>query len=404
MSPSAANTVLVIPRGRSAQAFISTLPHPQTSLPSQYLVDPEKGISEFTNVSAPKGSCHSWLIERNNAQREDSKTGTPSNQNGSIASNDKSSLIIRKPKLFIATVVDPMFFVISALSEQAEGSETSKRLFLSCTDILDKLCEQSNEFARLLEIEAVRAMFEQRLSVVCDHVKAGEESMYRLNMMKLLQEIVRKARNAAGSESPSSMEEKFVRTALEVPLLNTQLSRETDPISHGDSASTSVESDSQEADIAPTLSSMTSTSTDLTVPSEMEDEPCVDLTILLRVRTVIAYLISAYVPKSISVSLEDILASNETPINFKPLEERLAYVAKVRAEALASRSLGDFSRKRNAYEEDDAAELRAEKKRKKEEEEKKKKLESRGIKNLRKVDTAGMKKMSDFFGKKVKAK
>ena len=53
-------------------------------------------------------------------------------------------------------------------------------------------------------------------------------------------------------------------------------------------------------------------------------------------------------------------------------------------------------------EDDDEDESRAEKKRKKDEEEKRKKAgESRGVKNLKKVNTAGMKKMSDFFKKKA---
>jgi hypothetical protein len=51
--------------------------------------------------------------------------------------------------------------------------------------------------------------------------------------------------------------------------------------------------------------------------------------------------------------------------------------------------------------EDEDSETRAEKKRKKEEEEKRKKAgESRGVKNLKKVNVSGMKKMSDFFKKK----
>ena len=51
---------------------------------------------------------------------------------------------------------------------------------------------------------------------------------------------------------------------------------------------------------------------------------------------------------------------------------------------------------------DEAADLRAEKKAKKEEEERKKKSsETRGIRDLKKVDVSGMKKMSHFFGKKI---
>lgn len=93
------------------------------------------------------------------------------------------------------------------------------------------------------------------------------------------------------------------------------------------------------------------------------------------------------------------MSAPEIPIDFKLLNDHLKHLADLRAEALASRSLGDFSRKRNA-EDDDASESRAEKKRRLEEEEKKKKAaESRGVRELKKVNTSGMKKMSDFFGK-----
>jgi hypothetical protein len=72
----------------------------------------------------------------------------------------------------------------------------------------------------------------------------------------------------------------------------------------------------------------------------------------------------------------------------------------MRQEAVSMRSLGDFSRKRSIIEDEDS-ETRAEKKRKKEEEEKRNKAGvSRGVKNLKKVNTSGMKKMSDFFKKK----
>ena len=51
-------------------------------------------------------------------------------------------------------------------------------------------------------------------------------------------------------------------------------------------------------------------------------------------------------------------------------------------------------------EDDEAVEARAEKKRKREEEEKRKKSESRALKDLKKVNTKGMKKLSSFFTKK----
>ena len=50
-------------------------------------------------------------------------------------------------------------------------------------------------------------------------------------------------------------------------------------------------------------------------------------------------------------------------------------------------------------EDDEVVAAREEKKRKKEEEERRKKNESRGVKELKKVDTSGMKKLSAFFAK-----
>jgi hypothetical protein len=81
------------------------------------------------------------------------------------------------------------------------------------------------------------------------------------------------------------------------------------------------------------------------------------------------------------------------------LDQRLSELANLREQALMSRSLGDHSRKR-AWDEDE--ETRADKKRRKEEEDKKRKAgESRGVKELKKVNVKGMKKMSDFFAKKT---
>ena len=91
--------------------------------------------------------------------------------------------------------------------------------------------------------------------------------------------------------------------------------------------------------------------------------------------------------------------SGSSAIDFKPLDEYLARVAQLRQEAAASRNMGDYSRKRVL--DDEEIMEREEKKRKKDEEEKRKKAgESMGVRALKKVNTQGMKKMSDFFKKK----
>ena len=247
------------------------------------------------------------------------------------------------------------------------------------------------------------------MQAVCDTVDARDEKMYRLSEEKLLSELVLKAESMVARGLPSTIEERFIRKALETPVL--VLKREESTISEANASqndtgmSDSTISDTADSQISATTSesktSATSAATEITIPDEpVSPSDTTSLYHLLRLRTAISYILSSYIPLSISTTLETLLSSAQSPIDFAPINRHLADIAKIRAEALASRSLGDFSRKRSMYEEDDAVETRAEKKRREEEEVKRKKAgESRGIRDLKKVDTKGMKKMSDFFGK-----
>jgi hypothetical protein len=168
-------------------------------------------------------------------------------------------------------------------------------------------------------------------------------------------------------------------------------------------ASDVIDSQSSAATIAPSavfseVSSTTSVGT--VVPETISPE----LLELQKKRTVLDFLLESYVPDTIAERLRARLAAKDSSINFAPLEDHLRSLSALRAEALSSRSIGDFSRKRG-LEDDETAELRAEKKRKQEEEDKKKRLgESNGVRALKKVDVSGMKKMSHFFAKKPAAK
>jgi ATP-dependent Clp protease ATP-binding subunit ClpA len=106
----------------------------------------------------------------------------------------------------------------------------------------------------------------------------------------------------------------------------------------------------------------------------------------------------SYLPDAMAARLDEILASAESPLDLKPLKDRLKEIAELRAQAMASRNMSDFTRKRGL--DDEEEDVRAEKKRRKDEEEKKKKAaESQAVKNLKKVNTSGMQKMSAFFAK-----
>ena len=111
----------------------------------------------------------------------------------------------------------------------------------------------------------------------------------------------------------------------------------------------------------------------------------------------------ATVPPALAAVLRAKLAdSSESQIDFSPLDAYATALARARADALAMRSLGgDYVRKRG-LDDIEAEDARAEKKRKVEDEKKKKASASRGVKDLQKADTSGMKKLSAFFAKKPK--
>ena len=419
--------LLILPAGRSRQAKICTLAHPRTSNPSRYLFDPEKGICEFTKVAAPKSASRSWLIGRaglarqpigidNTKEASSTETFHVANEEAALdieTATDKpisDGYVLKNAELLIATPIDYLFLILPCFaSSSAAGSPSKKRLFLSADDLLEKLSEKSKHFDHISSHANIRQAMEERMQVVCDTVDAGDEKMYRLSEEKLLSELVLKAENMIARGLPSTIEEKFIRKALETPVL--VLTREESTISEANASqndtpkSESTISETADSQISTTTSdskaSVISAATDMTIPDEpISTSNTTSLYHLLRLRTAISYILSSYIPPSLSTTIEALLSSAQSPIDFAPLNRHLADIAKLRAEALASRSLGDFSRKRSMYEEDDAVETRAEKKRREEEEVKRKKAgESRGIRDLKKVDTKGMKKMSDFFGK-----
>lgn len=417
--------ILILPEGGSPGARICTLAHPRTSNPSRYYFDPEKGIYEFTKIAAPKSACRSWLVagRAQLVEGEDSagksKASIPLKQdvdtrapkvselNDSGAKPISDGYVLKNAEMLVATPIDYLFLLLPSLINTASTKSPSKGLFLSADDLIEKLADESNHLNHISSIEIARRAMEERLQALCDSVDAGDEKMYRLNDKKLLAELLGKAKRMVELGLPASIEDRFIRKALETPVMvvrheDSAVSAETNK-SHTDTP-TLISTPSDAADSQTSVATSASTasvSTEITVPED--PTPASDkseLHHLLRLRTALSYVISAYIPPTLATTLSTILASDKSAIDFQPLEERLAELAKMRAVALAARSLGDYSRKRSMYEEDDAAETRAEKKRRKEEEEKKKKAgETRGLRDLKKVDTKGMKKMSDFFGK-----
>ncbi|KAM7223993.1 Ribonuclease H2, subunit B [Rhypophila decipiens] len=399
--------VFILPKKATSEARIVTLQNPRYSRPTRYLVCPEAGFFEFTKIAAPKTTPRSWLIE-GKAQTE-SENGTKS-----------ETQVTKGADLYIATAIDPLFLVLPALV--AKDSADKKRMFLSSDDYFDSISEipdseTHNHLSEILSWPKTRQLVESRMASVCDTVEAGDEQMFRLNETKLLSEILSKAKRMAKHGLPKSMADKFVAKALEAPILgvrSTQAapSSSEDAVVSSGTTTPSLESTDSQSSVETTSSTVSDASTAATSISEPPQEVTNAITAppevisLQKLKISFDFICSSYLPPSLSKALKTQLLSGcgasstkEEVLLFGPLEEYLAKLAELRQKAAAARATTDYSRKRTRDEEDDE---RAEKRKKKEEEDKVKKANtSRGVKQLQKVNTSGMKKLSEFFKKKT---
>jgi hypothetical protein len=403
--------LFILPDDISKDARIVSLTNPRYQSNSRYIICPERGIYEFTKIAPPKTTPRSWLLSPSGNTQLDTSNETKAR-----------SYITKAADLFIATPVDPVFFLLPTLARKYKNAEPTKSMFLSSDDYFEKINDASSHFSEFLPREDFRKTLELRLAVICDTVEAGDEVMYRISEEKLLGELLRKANKMIRRGLPASMEEKLVRKALEVPMLSIrredgsmhELAIEEEENGPSDSAETTdsqttifsinssstsfsaasiaATSISEEISTQATQQKLTSTLPSLDAPKGVLE--------LLRLRTAFLFICSNYIPPHLSSGLKQALASPASPVNFSPLDAHLAHLAKLRQDALAARSVGDYSRKRAMEEDYETLEIRAEKKRKKDDEEKRKKTGvSVGLKKLQKANTTGMKKMSDFFKK-----
>ena len=419
--------LFVLPEGITKQARIVTLQNPRFLDENRYVVCPERGFYEFKAFTEPKTTPRSWLLSQEVIAGQDGAEGTLYAESDIKRTTEPKGYVTRNANLFIATPIDSLFLILPALAPlpTSKSAEAPNKLFLTGDDYLEKLASASPQLNSFLRTESIRVALEKRMTAVCDTVEAGDETMYRLNEGKLLDEILRKAKKMMGASGlPASMEEKLVRKALDVPILginreeSLQNRNEEDsiPAESGSQTSAACTPDTQTtvsstdtatssfAEASTAATSFTDESLSLPPIQKLKTLPAINapdgVADLLRLRTALFFICSNYVPPHLSESIKKMLVSSSSKVDFSRLDSHLAHLARMRQEAVSMRSLGDFSRKRSMIEDEDS-EIRAEKKRKKEEEEKRNKSGvSRGVKNLKKVNTSGMKKMSDFFKKK----
>ncbi|CZT16065.1 uncharacterized protein RCC_01905 [Ramularia collo-cygni] len=389
--------LLVLPKHASSDARIVTINS------SRYFICPTTGVYEFTHISAPKATPRSWLLAPHASEATE------------------SGYLLEKPSLLLATPIDPLFLLLPHLAADLPSFSTE---YLAPSDFLDKLSTSAPHLSHLLHAGNLPTILAHRIEAVSDCMDMGDgDRMYALSLPKLVAEIVHKARRMASKPLPKSMEERFVKDALYVPVLsikreesgmsiqsttagaemegNSQSSSSTKDKAE-DSQNSSTRDEKEDSQSSSTRDkeqdsqkSLSTTATS-TIPSDPQDKD-MEIANLLRLRTSLDFLLKSYIPSSLFPLLEPLISAL---IDWSSLTAHLARLAALKKEAQSSRSIGDsFSRKR-VLGEDEQDKEDVKKKRKKEEEAKRKKSVGQGIKKLAKVDRTGMKSLSTFFAKK----
>ncbi|KIX99629.1 uncharacterized protein Z520_04263 [Fonsecaea multimorphosa CBS 102226] len=391
----------VLPKDISPKARFLLLRHPRDGNPQRFLFCPERGLFHFNRISAPTTDPRSLLFTPCIPETLQTNPTEPKDETRSDHLLSKG-YISKSPDFYVAAPFD-VAFILAPLILPSKPT-AAKALFQPIDDLFEQRIQDDKELRYLFEHG--RPVVENAMSMLCDTIEAGGEQMYRPSEEKTARMIVQKVKNADNRGLPTSLLDKFVKRALEAPILSvkreeTLTSTQTVPLAmdEDDGALDSLDSQSSAASTAQStiFSEVSTTSSISTVVCEPISK---ELFELQKQRVVLDFILTSYLPESIADRLRARFDSPDSPIDFTTLKDHLRHLENLKAEALASRSITDFSRKRG-LEDDEALEVRAEKKRKQEEEERKKKLgESRGVRELKKVNVSGMKKMSDFFTKK----
>jgi hypothetical protein len=366
--------VCVLPKDATEGSQVVYLIHPATSSPAAFLFSPGNGrIFELTKVSAPRKAARSWLITGDESGRKEPPTGL------------QKGYVVRDADMLLATPFDPVFFLTPLL---ATGKLQGKASFRLGDDYLETLSEKSTSLARLLRNSHFGKILLRRLETISDIQDIGDDNVYRPSQVKLATLLVQKAcRMIEPKVWSASMDEGMVKKELDIPSMQVQQAPKD---------ATPMEDEAGNENTVNVGKKMQEIKADTTVAPAVIER--------MRLRKALDYLLSTYVSPMLKTDLEaqlldENVKSTSDLLDFTLLNEHLDKVKNAKAEAVALRSLSDNISRKRGRDDDEAADIREEKKRKKEEDDKKAKMESRASKQLKKVDTTGMKKMSSFFTK-----
>lgn len=390
----------------SSNFTVISLPHPRTSAPTRFLIHSGTGLHEITKIAPPATTPRSWLltntlkpVSSDEGKKEDEeekvKAATPE-----ITNWLGNGQTIQDASLYVSTPIDPLFILLPRLLPV----DAPKAHFLPLDDILDTFTatdDDAEDDADKSHWEAVlkfgsqsRRHAEARVKAVCDMVDVGEEMAYRPSQEKALALLVAKCEGMAKGGLPKSMEDAFVVKPLVRPISEVLVQQEKEEKGGSDEGETATTTT-----LVETQSGEEKKDADTTDKESQPTPPLVHPTILnlLRLRVASQFLSASYLPAYLSAALTTTLSST---YDFAPLDTHLAELRRLRSEVASLRS-DDFSLKRN-YDEDgrDAGARKKQKMEEEETEKKRKKNVSRGVRDLGKVNTKGMAKMTSFFKKK----
>lgn len=279
--------LFVLPKNTSKDARIVTLDNPATNTPSRYYFCPSKGFYEFTRIAAPKKACRSWLV----TSQEDNATQVEEKTKEGLG----SGYVTMNADLFLATPIDLLFLILPALAPQS--AKEGKQHFLELDDYTDMLSTSSRHWKTLFaQYPSLKGMLAKKMRVLCDTVDAGDETMYRISHEKLLAVLISKAERMVKSGLPPSMEEKFVKSALDVPVMS--IRREDSTLSAVSASETPTPTTTSQA--STTTSAPDSQTTDITTPEDTPSTPTLqtpsNIPHLLRLKTALTYLTASYLP------------------------------------------------------------------------------------------------------------
>ena len=308
--------LFVLPKDTSPESRIVTLENPANGAPSRYYFCPNKGFHEFTCISAPRKECKSWLIAPGSGE-DSAADGKAQEKDAGSNEGLGSGYVASKADLFLATPIDILFLILPALAPK-RGKEGEKQHFLSFEDHFDTLASISRQWKVLFgQYPSLKDMIERRMAAVCDTASAGDETMYRLSSEKLVKILMRKAERMCANGLPPSMEERFIKSTLDVPIMNIQRSDVVTSATSVESQTESTQAPDSQSTATSTLtrteSSMSTTTTAdsqtttvtaatsfTSTTEEIAPKPALEtpeaIPQLLRLRTSLSYLSSAYLP------------------------------------------------------------------------------------------------------------